>query len=90
MKRYVSLDALVAEVERRMKLRQHSYEKYKQLSDFITFEELEYFHDEFIPTLEVKEEVDLEKEMSEYFVEHSDEFFSDKYKLFAQHFFELD
>ena len=59
MKRYVSLDALVAEVERRMKLRQHSYEKYKQLSDFITFEELEYFHDEFIPTLEVKE-VDLE------------------------------
>lgn len=38
--------------------------------------------------LEVKE-VDLEKEMSEYFVEHSDEFFSDKYKLFAKHFFEL-
>ena len=37
---------------------------------------------------EVKE-VDLEKEMSEYFVEHPDEFFSDKYKLFAQHFYEL-
>ena len=33
--------------------------------------------------------VDLEKEMSEYFVEHPDEFFSDKYKLFAKHFFEL-
>ena len=42
----------------------------------------------FLDTLEVKE-VDLEKEMSEYFVEHSDEFFSDKYKLFAKHFFEL-
>lgn len=41
-----------------------------------------------LDTLEVKE-VDLEKEMSEYFVEHSDEFFSDKYKLFAKHFFEL-
>ena len=65
MKRYVSLDALVAEVERRMKLRQHSYEKYKQLSDFITFEELEYFHDEFIPTLEVKE-VDLDKDIRTY------------------------
>jgi hypothetical protein len=37
---------------------------------------------------EVKE-ADLEKEMSEYFVEHPDEFFSEKYKLFAKHFFEL-
>ena len=37
---------------------------------------------------EVKE-MDLEKEMSEYFVEHPDEFFSDKYKLFAKHFYEL-
>ena len=34
-------------------------------------------------------EVDLEKEMSEYFVEHPDEFFSDKYKLIAKHFYEL-
>ena len=34
-------------------------------------------------------EADLEKEMSEYFVEHPDEFFSDKYKLFARHFFKL-
>lgn len=43
---------------------------------------------EKIDTLEVKE-ADLEKEISEYFVEHSDEFFSDKYKLIAKHFFEL-
>jgi hypothetical protein len=42
----------------------------------------------FIDSTEVKE-VDLEKEMSEYFVEHPNEFFSDKYKLFAKHFFEL-
>lgn len=38
--------------------------------------------------LEVKE-VDLKKEISEYFVEHPDEFFSDKYKLIAKYFFEL-
>lgn len=41
-----------------------------------------------LDTIEVKE-IDLEKEISEYFVEHSDEFFSDKYKLIAKHFFEL-
>lgn len=42
----------------------------------------------FLDTLEVKE-ADLEKEMSEYFIEHPDEFFSEKYKLFAKHFYEL-
>ena len=60
MKQYIDKDALLTEIERRMKLRRSGYEKYKSVSDFIAWEELEYLKEEFLPTLEVKE-VDLEK-----------------------------
>lgn len=61
MAQYIDKDALLTEIERRMKLRRDGYEKYKSVSDFIAWEELEYFKEEFLPTLEVKD-VDLEKE----------------------------
>lgn len=65
MAQYIDKDALLTEIERRMKLRRNGYEKYKSVSDFIAWEELEYFKEEFLPTLEVKE-VDLEKEFDNY------------------------
>ena len=55
MAQYIDKSALVAEIERRMKLRQDGYRKYNDVNDFVAFEELEYLHDEFLPTLEVKE-----------------------------------
>ena len=55
MAQYIDKAALVAEIERRMKLRQDGYRKYNDVNDFVAFEELEYLHDEFLPTLEVKE-----------------------------------
>ena len=61
MAQYIDKDALLTEIERRMKLRRDGYEKYKSVSDFISvsdsiaWEELEYFKEEFLPTLEVKD-----------------------------------
>ena len=55
MAQYIDKDALLTEIERRMKLRRDGYEKYKSVSDFIAWEELEYFKEEFLPTLEVKD-----------------------------------
>ena len=83
MEQYISKSALVAEIERRMKLRQDSYRKYNDVNDFVAFEELEYLHDEFLPTLEVKE-VDLEKELKHLIgnVGQCD-------RKLAKHFFEL-
>ena len=60
MTQYINKAAVVAEIKRRMKLRHDSYKTYHALSDFIAWEELEYFKEEFLPTLEVKE-VDLDK-----------------------------
>lgn len=83
MTHYINKDALVAEIEKRIK-------EYQSTGDDYWFPVIESLKSilSSLDTLEV-EEVDLEKEMSEYFVEHPDEFFSDKYKLFAKHFFEL-
>jgi len=87
MAQYIDKDALLAEIEAR----------YNECLKRAKIVDAEYWNGKadayrdmlvVLDTLEVKE-ADLEKEMSEYFVEHSDEFFSDKYKLFAQHFFEL-
>ena len=68
------------------------YYDYDNNPKYVQFSSIEMLEKEFAilrnDTLEVKE-ADLEKEMSEYFVEHPDEFFSEKYKLFAKHFFEL-
>lgn len=55
MVQYVDKSSLVAEIVRRMKLRQNGYIKYNSLGDLVAFEELEYLRDEFLPTLEVKE-----------------------------------
>ena len=67
MEQYINRAAVVAEIERRMKLRQDSYRKYNGVSDFVAFEELEYLHDEFLPTLEVKEvqEESVSKDLEE-------------------------
>ena len=48
MKKYIPLDNLVAEIERRMKLRYDNYKTYNSVSDFIAWEELEYFKEEFL------------------------------------------
>jgi hypothetical protein len=98
MAQYIDKDALIAEIERRMKLRQSSYGKYSCVSDFVAFEELEYLHDEFLPTLEVKE-VDLEKELESWRHNHfhgrrdkeaSGEYLERISQLdLAKHFFEL-
>ena len=91
---YINKSAVVAEIERRMKLRQSSYGKYSCVSDFVAFEELEYLHDEFLPTLEVKE-VDLDKELNKYFITNNlvaaDIQFEPvtQMKNCAKHFFEL-
>ncbi len=89
MAQYIDKSALVAEIERRMKLRQDGYRKYNDVNDFVAFEELEYLHDEFLPTLEVKE-VDLEKEATEFV--QTKEFVGGKESpvlLIAKHFYEL-
>lgn len=87
MTHLIDKDALVAKIKRIYK----QYEKqvhfeYMSTADFMCIELKKILS--AIDNLEVKE-IDLEKEISEYFVEHSDEFFSDKYKLIAKHFFEL-
>ena len=79
----IDKDAAVAEIKRRLSLISQNTNAYEE-GRKRTYIAVLYLLD----TLEIKE-VDLEKEMSEYFVEHPDEFFSDKYKLFARHFFEL-
>ncbi len=89
MGRYISLDAVVAEIERRMKLRYDSYKTYNSVSDFIAWEELEYFKEEFLPTLEVKG-VDMEKEIDECLKKHNMLAIGKKdFTEIAKHFFEL-
>ena len=97
MAQYISKDALVAEIERRMKLRHDSYKTHRTLSDFIAWEELEYFKEEFLSTLEVKE-VDLAFMLHEYWnlsskitidcLENAT-MTKDEMINFAKHFFEL-
>lgn len=85
MKHYIDKAALVAEFNRLIaELIKEGEDTMFEQGRISAFEDAKLFLD----TLEAKE-VDFEKEMSEYFVEHSDEFFSDKYKLFARHFYEL-
>lgn len=85
MTQYIDKAAIVAEFNRLIsELIKEGEDTMFEQGRISAFEDAKLFLD----TLEAKE-VDLEKEMSEYFVEHSDEFFSDKYKLFAKHFFEL-
>ena len=88
----IDKDKVVAELERRIEDNKKDIELalHENLQDYFEGYEdaLVLFKQQYLDTYETKE-VDLEKEMSVYFVEHSDEFFSDKYKLFARHFYEL-
>jgi len=99
MAQYIPRDALLAEIERRMKLRYDSYKTHKTLSDFIAWEELEYFKEEFLPTLEVKE-VELDEHQIADIIQNlfpTDQFIESETLLlnrgealkFAKHFFEL-
>ena len=92
MEQYIDKSALVAEIERRMKLRQDGYRKYNDVNDFVAFEELEYLHDEFLPTLEVKE-VDLDEEFDRYcdnlyLIDLENEPYAELFEC-AKYFFEL-
>jgi hypothetical protein len=85
----IDKDALVAEIEKLQKRygefkTRNIYEEGLKEGRLIGYKDALYKLD----TIEVKE-IDLEKEIREYFVSHPDEFFSDKYKLIAKHFFEL-
>lgn len=88
MEQYIPKSVLVAEIDKEIK---HIYAGREYVGIPLDEENRVYglqIAKGIINTLEMKEE-DLEKEISEYFVEHSDEFFSEKYKLIAKHFFEL-
>lgn len=76
MTQYIDKDALVGMIKHHIKEESHSYFCKCLISE--------------IDTLEVKEvDVDLEKELDEYFDTHDYEFVFDDYLELAKHFFEL-
>ena len=90
MEQYISKSALVAEIEKRIV-------EYKEMKIDSSYYEgmvasLEFFRDEFINTLEVKE-VDLEKEYEEFVVDDPilGNFITNDTMgmMVAKHFFEL-
>lgn len=86
MAQYIDKDALIAEIDRRMRLRKESYDSYHTISDFVAWEELEYLKEDFLPTLEVKEvDIDTVEELNKYGIQNPKQ----RDVCIAHHFFEL-
>ena len=82
MTQYIDKSAVSAEINRRLEVlskdRDFNYLQTKELNALLSS----------IDDLEVKE-VDLEKEVDEYFDIHYNEFLYDDYLEFSKHFYEL-
>ena len=95
MAKYIPLDALVAEIERRINENKKDIQRatHKHLEEYFEGYEdaLVLFKDKFLDTLEVKE-VDLEKKIREYINETDFASYDLEYDdiiMTAKHFFEL-